>query len=436
MLELPYDDPRGQIALSHVDPSMNDGEIGRAIIVGDEGDVFEYHSTKMNIKSWIEAYAVSDTLGYMFTAPEYVFPAYIAVEKWLSSKLQIEDPSRYLHNLKIADKELNEYKKKLAKAGYYNDAEYDICPEPDALRTVATSRSIKLLSEKFSRIDLGAGIRIDQHRIRIWLKQFQDDAFVEHALKLLESFVVIDRESIRSSLRDFFKSNSTYSKGYLCPLGGPKDSSSIIAYYAHDLQGYEFEEKSIEAALKSDPDATKPIVFIDDFLGSGGQVEGILKAWFNDKSTADLLEEHRDPLSQGEQESLKARKIAFYFSVGWKEGEEKLRRVASELGLTADVSIGTYADDLPTVTNSIHREAGNKGEFIDFMAKVGEELLKSSKPKWDSEKYKERCLGYGNKGLLISTTFNVPTHTVTAIWRSGCVDGRRWLPLIPRRDKH
>lgn len=433
LLDLSYEDPRGQIAMTHVDPSISDGEIGQAIIVGDEGDIFEYQDYQLNIKSWAEAYSVSDALGYMFCSPEYVLPVYVAVEKWLSNA-GVERPSRYLQNLKISEKQLSEFKSRLDGLGYYADAQFDVCPEPDALRSVGTDNKIIALAKKFSKLELSEGVQVDAARIRSWLNQFKTNSRVSHALKMLEDFKVVDRESIRSSLRDFFNRNTIYSGGYICPLGRPKDSSSIISYYAGDIAGTELE--TLEAALRSDPEGKKPIVFLDDFLGSGGQVVAILRAWFEDTSTADLLDEQRDPLSRKEQEALRRREIGFYFAIGWKEGEEQLMRAFKELNLKANVTIGSYVDNEPSIDNMDSSDQAGKREFITYLESVGRALLESAKPRWSKEKYRERCLGYGNKGLLLSTTFNVPTHTVTAIWRSGSVDGKRWLPLMPRREKN
>ena len=47
----------------------------------------------------------------------------------------------------------------------------------------------------------------------------------------------------------------------------------------------------------------------------------------------------------------------------------------------------------------------------------------------------ERALGYGNRGMLLGTPFNVPSQTMTLVWGNGIVDGLPWEPLMRRRKK-
>jgi deoxynucleoside triphosphate triphosphohydrolase SAMHD1 len=50
-------------------------------------------------------------------------------------------------------------------------------------------------------------------------------------------------------------------------------------------------------------------------------------------------------------------------------------------------------------------------------------------------KASERCLGYGNRAMLLASPFNVPTQTLTVFWAAGNVRGVQWDPLMARRKK-
>jgi hypothetical protein len=54
---------------------------------------------------------------------------------------------------------------------------------------------------------------------------------------------------------------------------------------------------------------------------------------------------------------------------------------------------------------------------------------------YDEETCEKRALGYGNHGLLVAFPYNVPAHTVTAIWERGDLGVDKWNALLPRRRK-
>lgn len=43
-------------------------------------------------------------------------------------------------------------------------------------------------------------------------------------------------------------------------------------------------------------------------------------------------------------------------------------------------------------------------------------------------------LGFGGQGLLVSFSDNCPNNTLPPFWCSGEVAGKRWVPLLPRRQ--
>ena len=47
----------------------------------------------------------------------------------------------------------------------------------------------------------------------------------------------------------------------------------------------------------------------------------------------------------------------------------------------------------------------------------------------------DRSFGYGNRAMLVAFPYNVPSQTLTCIWKQGVVNGAEWFPLIARRKK-
>ncbi|WP_456798169.1 phosphoribosyltransferase-like protein [Bradyrhizobium sp. USDA 4473] len=47
----------------------------------------------------------------------------------------------------------------------------------------------------------------------------------------------------------------------------------------------------------------------------------------------------------------------------------------------------------------------------------------------------ERALGYGNRAMLMLSSYNVPTQVLTCLWREGDYNGAEWYPLLRRRRK-
>ena len=76
---------------------------------------------------------------------------------------------------------------------------------------------------------------VDEARLRAWLRQFRTDEEVDCALQLLQGLKMLTRADVGTSIDEFLSRNEQFRECYLCQLGGPRDSSSIITYYAADL---------------------------------------------------------------------------------------------------------------------------------------------------------------------------------------------------------
>lgn len=72
-----------------------------------------------------------------------------------------------------------------------------------------------------------------------------------------------------------------------------------------------------------------------------------------------------------------------------------------------------------------------RDQFIQENMRIGEQLMADKAV----EKREGGRLGYGNQGVLLISSFNIPTVTMTSMWKRGTVDGQQRSALFPRRPK-
>jgi hypothetical protein len=271
---------------------------------------------------------------------------------------------------------------------------------------------------------------LSPERILAWLRQFPAD-LNDQPLRLLEEIHLVGRGDVVDALQRFLASSAgdSFAAGALCPLGEPKDSSAVTTYWAGDgRQSEGLQVLSLGDALAQ---SDLPIVFVEDFIGSGQQSVSILEAWLGVKSTTHLGEE-RKPLSSAAAQQLRERKLAFVFAAGQDEGATKLRQRAQELDLSAEVFLAV--DSAPKAFDGPNVKGRDK--LKEFCRSVGHELLLDPDDSdHDEEWATDRALGYGNDAFLVLFGYNTPTQTLTCIWKDGMYECVPWMALFPRRPK-
>jgi deoxynucleoside triphosphate triphosphohydrolase SAMHD1 len=222
-----------------------------------------------------------------------------------------------------------------------------------------------------------------------------------------------------------------YADGCLCPLGEPKDSSAILAYYAEDVApDFNLEVRSLVEALAR----PGPIVLVDDFIGSGSQSISIFEQLLGAERTVDLHEARAEPLPVSLREELLDRGVAVVFAGGTNEGRERLQTRLGELGLSAEVEVAVT--DLPTVFDTgIFDSEAQRDRLLERCRTVAFELLRDDGAGHDDAWLRDKLLGYGDYGFLVIFPYNTPTQTLSALWAAGTVSGIPWAPLFPRRPK-
>jgi hypothetical protein len=124
--------------------------------------------------------------------------------------------------------------------------------------------------------------------------------------------------------------------------------------------------------------------------------------------------------------------IELQFIHGTGAGKKRIESAAKLLGFTGVAA--TFANELNPVSPVM------TGELRDLLQRIGEELLKpirfSNKQHLTEDELKTLradALGYGGTASVMVTPFNVPSHTLTALWCPGLVEGEAWVPLFLRR---
>jgi len=189
---------------------------------------------------------------------------------------------------------------------------------------------------------------------------------------------------------------------------------------------------ALQQALGEDE---RPILFVDDFLGTGRQAVSIMKHWL-DEPYEDQLEEDLGPkLTPKQAGEFKARQIGFTFVYGTSPGKNTLITELGTSGIQPKVHVGQDESTLPKAFGGgvQYRPADAESRFEARCREIGRQLMESQGVR--AEKVAERALGYGNNAYLVVFSYNVPTATLTLLWSEEKVDGIDWMPLLPRRKK-
>jgi HD superfamily phosphohydrolase len=425
------------IALDAPDSFGHPKEIARAYLVTDDRQVVPFREDSAESPAWSAAYLMTRDLGYIFTPPELSLATFLAAELVFRREYGIRTPKSAQDYAKIRAEPLDKLRRALSEKGFYDGLPNDLRAEPERLRKADIEGRIAAVVQRLGTYEglapaTSSGhpktVRVEPPRIRTWLRQFHTDAEVEAALGWLEATRIVSRHDVHEALLTFMGANEPFKGAWVCPFGSPKDSSAIVTYYVNDLgPTYELRPATLAEALGAGD--SKPILFVDDFISSGGQARTIVCNWMADEG-APLDEEHGAPLSPNMREELKGRQVAFLFVAGDQDGVTALVAESTRVGLRATGSVHIAASNLPKAFGA----AG--GEPVrDRAREIGRQLLKTTQSAKTDEWIAERSLGYGNNGYLLVFPYNTPTQTLTLLWSEGTVDGWRWLPIFPRRAK-
>ena len=185
---------------------------------------------------------------------------------------------------------------------------------------------------------------------------------------------------------------------------------------------------------------TSPIVFVDDNISSTVQARaqflsllGIPRDQWPQECQAEknIFSEIDPDLIH----SFKERDVYIFFCAGASDAERKLQQCLAEFNFDR-LKMLRFA-------KSISGSVSWHPELKEFLMSVGKEVLAWG---WFRERFNElapedraecerHAFGYANAGGLLTTTVDVPTSTVTALWHPGLYRGQPWMPLVLRTNK-
>jgi len=417
-------------------PDGTEGMHAYLISEGDEENgVLTFKPGVAGALRWSEAYLLTRETGYVFSTPKLAPYVFLASEIVLRRDHGIRIPETMFTYAKQDRTVIEDCKRKLDGKGFFRPLPSDLAPLPKQLHVGNAPQRIRAVLENLrgyegphtSRSDKGPPL-LSEQRLIDWLKQFGSE-FEDEPLKLLEELKIVGREQVVTALDRFLdEQGDVFAEASTCPLGTAKDSSAITAYYAADLPNARI--KSVEEALSSED----PIVFIDDFVGSGQQSVSILESWFgvDEPTTDDLHEDRGEPLSEAFQNGLRDRKLGFVFASGQAAGAQRLRQALKKLELDGTV----YLVDNPIAPRAFTGTKSKARQKLKQRCReIGEQLLDDGEERHGEAWREKHALGYGNEAFLVTFPYNTPAQSLTCLWKSGTADGVDWTALLPRRKK-
>ena len=246
-----------------------------------------------------------------------------------------------------------------------------------------------------------------------WLFNF-DDEDVELAVQLLEHVVFLRDDDVKGRLYEQVMKLPKDRTKHIVPLGKPGKSGAAISYWIHglmkrnDLQSMNFHS-SVEAfisyrnsvAWKTLNDV---VVYVDDFIGSGGSV---VEALSLDKKR--VRPEVLSDACSG--------RLYVVAAIVMDNGYSKI---------TKDISGAVILGDSHCKGFDPHKKIF--GSY--FKTKAVREMCY----KYGEQLYKGCPLGYKNTQSLVLMQHSSPNNTVPVLWSDNQYQGRIWTPLVPRNN--
>ena len=427
------DPPASQHPDTKPDPS-------RAYVIGSDGKAREVKTFNAEQRGWVDAYTNTHDIGYVFTVSEIADMVAVATQMVLFKRFRLQVPRTWSLHTKLSIDSLEQLQRTLLSTGFYKDKPPSLRPLSDRMRRADIKGRVTQVVDRLSRIQSPSSdptelkdATMSSERVLDWIRQFGTE-HEEDALLILEGFLVLGRQETNRYLRAFLDSEvgRTFRGAAVVPLGQPKDGSAVLAYHAEDVvRHFEGHVLALEDAIESG----LPILFVDDFIGRGSSTISILNAELGLPDTQKLHERRPARLPEDKIEVLLRQPVAFRYTAGLEEGVRNLHDELRSMGFedVRAIQTGIPEVELPTL-HTVLSKAGKSEQAVEqFRARareIGRRLLMAKTEAADA-----RALGYGNRELLVATSYNTPSATLTAVWEQGTVDDWPWFALLPRRKK-
>lgn len=246
-----------------------------------------------------------------------------------------------------------------------------------------------------------------------WLFNF-DDKDVELAIQLLEHVVFLRDDDVKGRLYEQILKLPDDTRKHIVPLGKPGKSGAAVSYWIHglmkrkELRKMRFHssiEEFISYRNSVEWETLKDVVvYVDDFIGSGGSVVTALS--FEEKN---VRSEVLSDASSGRLYVV----AAIVMDNGYSN-------------ITHDISGAVILGDSQCKGFDPHKKLF--GSY--FKTKAVREMCY----KYGEQLYKGCPLGYQNTQSLVLMQHSSPNNTVPVLWSDKQYQGRNWNPLVPRNN--
>lgn len=246
-----------------------------------------------------------------------------------------------------------------------------------------------------------------------WLFNF-DDEDVELAVQLLEHVIFLRDDDVKGRLYEQISKLPKDNTKHIVPLGKPGKSGAAISYWIHGLmKRNELREMAFHSSIedfisyrnsqewKTQKDI---VVYVDDFIGSGGSVVTALS----------LEEKIVRPEVLSDASSGRLYVIA---AIVMDNGYSKISQ---------DISGAVILGDLHCKGFDPHKKVF--GSY--FKTKAVREMCY----KYGKLLFKDFPLGFENTQSLVLMQHSSPNNTVPVLWSDKQYQGRNWIPLVPRNN--
>ncbi len=421
-------------------PNSASAELGHACLIDENGAILPASEEVGEGHALADAYVASRDLGYIFSLRRLSPIVYVAAEALVRERYDIRMPDAMQSYAKQDSEKIVALKRRLEEARWYELLPGDLRPLPSVLtRSDAIDRADEIVSrlagysgpyQSPSPGDARPASTISRQKVLSYARQFVDDDLVNSALTVMNSIMVIGRAEANQALDAFLKSHNEFEGASYCALGEGRDSSALLTYYVGDMARFHgLVYRTLEDALAHD----KPIVFVDDLVGRGSQSISILETWLGVKLSEDLHERRNATLPPDLVEKMRGRRLGFVFVAGMSEGRAALEARAGELELKLTVYVHIPESRLPFL-HQVIREQATLERFKSFCVQKAKPVLLSPEEGHDDTWVGQRVLGYGNTGLLLASTYNTPSATLTCLWAEDAQKSP-WNAFLRRRKK-
>lgn len=222
-------------------------------------------------------------------------------------------------------------------------------------------------------------------------------------------------DDVKGRLYDQIMKLPKESRKHIVPLGKPGKSGAAVSYWIHGLMRKNDSENttfhsSVEAfisyrnsvAWETQNDV---VVYVDDFIGSGGSVVTALSSLDEKKVRPEVLSD----ASSG--------RLYVIAAIVMDNGYSKI---------TQDISGAVILGDSYCKGFDPHKKIF--GSY--FKTKAVREMCY----KYGKQLFKDFPLGFKNTQSLVLMQHSSPNNTVPVLWSDKQYQGRNWIPLVPRNN--